>query len=80
MVQLFGYNSADGKLMVFNSMSLIKPWFFYKIVYLEHHSMRFKELHWITTCFVSFLRSATMKPKVPPPLPPKVSERDYVTR
>ncbi|NXY73073.1 M4K3 kinase, partial [Glareola pratincola] len=40
-----------------------------------HHefrcNMRFKELHWITICFVSFLSSATMKPKVPPPLPPK---------
>ncbi|NXW30645.1 M4K3 kinase, partial [Phaetusa simplex] len=44
----------------------------YKILYpLERCNTRFKELHWITICFVSFLDSATMKPKVPPPLPPK---------
>ncbi|NXP15209.1 M4K3 kinase, partial [Thinocorus orbignyianus] len=30
-----------------------------------------QQLHWTTICFVSFLCSATMKPKVPPPLPPK---------
>ncbi|NXL85833.1 M4K3 kinase, partial [Alectura lathami] len=39
-----------------------------------HHefcSVRFKELCWTATDLVSFLYSATMKPKVPPPLPPK---------
>lgn len=30
--------------------------------------------------FVSFFYSATMKPKVPPPLPPKVSEEDLVAQ
>ncbi|KFM04522.1 Mitogen-activated protein kinase kinase kinase kinase 3, partial [Aptenodytes forsteri] len=37
----------------------------------EPHHEFFKEPHWITICFLSFLYSATMKPKVPPPLPPK---------
>ncbi|NXD84777.1 M4K3 kinase, partial [Halcyon senegalensis] len=34
-----------------------------------HHE--FVRLHWISIWFVSFHYSATMKPKVPPPLPPK---------
>ncbi|NXD14150.1 M4K3 kinase, partial [Nothocercus nigrocapillus] len=36
-----------------------------------HHEFVRSERDWLTACFVSFLYSATMKPKVPPPLPPK---------
>ncbi|NWI13598.1 M4K3 kinase, partial [Crypturellus soui] len=39
-----------------------------------HHefvSSRVRKRDWVTACLVSFLYSATMKPKVPPPLPPK---------
>ncbi|NXA51499.1 M4K3 kinase, partial [Nothocercus julius] len=39
-----------------------------------HHefvSSKVRKRDWLTACSVSFLYSATMKPKVPPPLPPK---------
>lgn len=68
VIQLLGYSSALDKLMVFICMAFIKPCLFLKTAI------------WVFSlfCFVSFLYSATMKPKVPPPLPPKVSEQDFV--
>ncbi|NWZ67770.1 M4K3 kinase, partial [Acrocephalus arundinaceus] len=47
-------------LMVFISMVLIKPCIFLKVA-----------IQLFSFCFVFSLYSATMKPKVPPPLPPK---------
>ncbi|NXM23264.1 M4K3 kinase, partial [Ploceus nigricollis] len=47
-------------LMVFICVAFIKPCLFLKTA-----------IQVFSLCFVSFLYSATMKPKVPPPLPPK---------
>lgn len=71
-MQLLIYNSALDKLMVFIGiyMAFIKPCLKFLRPAIQIFSL----------CFASFLYSATMKPKVPPPLPPKVSEGDLVAQ
>lgn len=70
VMQLLGCNSAPDKLMVFIYMAFINPL----------SSWRLQVWVFSLFCFVSSLYSATMKPKVPPPLPPKVSEGDLVSQ